>query len=365
MPQHTLAEPPARRRLLDAAGMLTTPLLPDDYLTVVNPLWSFRELRGRIEQLIPRTADATTVVIRPGRRWPGHLAGQHLALGVDVEGVRHWRSYSLTSDPGRPDGCLSITVKAVDGGAVSTHLVRRAKVGDLVRLGPPEGTFTLPPDVGVRRMLFITAGSGITPVMSMLRAMERAGQFLDVVHIHSERTSDGVIFGEDLRALAARNSAVRLVERHTAGEARIQPSELDALCPDWRERDAFACGPRGLLDGLDAHYAAEGLADRLTLERFEIALMGADPGDGGAVTLDGQAFEAPAGTPILVAGEEAGLVLKSGCRMGICHRCVCTLQEGQARDLRTGELITEPGQDVQLCVSAAAGELVLTSPTGH
>ncbi len=113
-------------------------------------------------------------MIRPGRRWPGHLAGQHLALGVDVNGVRHWRSYSLTSDPGRPDGCLSITVKAVDGGVVSTHLVRGAKVGDLVRLGPPEGTFTLPPDVGVRRMLFITAGSGITPVMSMLRAMERA-----------------------------------------------------------------------------------------------------------------------------------------------------------------------------------------------
>ncbi len=182
------------------------------------------------------------------------------------------------------------------------------------------------------------------------------------MHIHSERTSDGVIFGEDLRALAARNPAVQLVERHTATEARIAPAELDALCPDWRERDAFACGPRGLLDGLDAHYTEHGLADHLTLERFEIALMGADPGDGGSVTIDGQAFEAPAGTPILVAGEDAGLALKSGCRMGICHRCVCTLQEGQARDLRTGELITEPGQDVQLCVSAAAGELVLTSP---
>jgi DNA-binding IscR family transcriptional regulator len=153
----SLAEPTVRRRLVDAAGMLTTPLLPDDYLTVFNPLWAFSQLRGRIEQVIARTADAATVVIRPGRRWPQHRAGQHTAIGVDVDGVRHWRSYSLTSDPGRPDGCISVTVKAVDGGVVSTHLVRAAKVGDIVRLGPPEGDFHLPGDITRTPLLLITA----------------------------------------------------------------------------------------------------------------------------------------------------------------------------------------------------------------
>ncbi|MBO9533064.1 MAG: ferredoxin reductase [Solirubrobacteraceae bacterium] len=360
MPQgDTLAEPTARRRLLDLAGVMTTPLLPDDYLTAVNPLWAFSELRGRIEQIIPRTREAATIVIRPGRRWPGHRAGQHLALGVDVDGVRHWRSYSLTSDPRRPDGCISVTVKAVDGGTVSSHLVYRAAVGDLIRLGPPEGEFVLPRDAGQRPMLFITAGSGITPVMSMLRELESAGALGDVVHVHSERTADQVIFGPELRRLADEQATVVRHERHTHAAPRLAPTDLDELCPDWRERDTYACGPMGLLDAVEAHYAAAGLTERLAIERFEIALIGADPGDGGTATIGDLTFESAAGVPLLVSGEDAGLVLRSGCRMGICHTCVCTLVDGQARDLRTGELIRDPGADVQLCVSAAAGDLTL------
>jgi stearoyl-CoA 9-desaturase NADPH oxidoreductase len=355
----TLAEPTASRRLLDLAGVLTTPLLPDDYLTAVNPLWALRELRGRIEQIIPRTDDAATIVIRPGRRWPGHRAGQHLALGVDVDGVRHWRSYSLTSDPRRPDGCVSVTVKAVDDGIVSTHLVRSARVGEIVRLGPPEGEFVLPADVSQRKLLFVTAGSGITPVMSMLRELESSGVLGDVVHVHSERTEDAVIFGPELRRLASDHPTVVRHERHTAGAPRLSPADLDQLCPDWRERDTFACGPLGLLDAVEEHFATAGALDRLTIERFQIALVGPDPGDGGTATINGVAFDSPAGTPLLVAGEGAGLALSSGCRMGICHRCVCTLVEGQARDLRTGELISEPGSDVQVCVSAAAGDVQL------
>jgi ferredoxin-NADP reductase len=358
----TLAEPTIRRRLVDAAGVLTTPLLPDDYLTVINPLWAFSQLRGRIEQIITRTDDAATVVIRPGRRWPNHRAGQHLAIGVDVNGVRHWRSYSLTSDPGRPDGCISVTVKAVDGGAVSTHLVHAAKPGDIVRLGPPEGDFHFPGDVTRTPLLLITAGSGITPIMAMLRSLERQGAIEDVVHIHSERTPEGVIFGEALRGLANRNAGVTLHERHTSTAPRFTPHELDTLCPDWRERDTYACGPMGLLDAVESFYAEQGAIARLHLERFEIATLSADPGDGGTVTVAGtdKTFDAPAGTPLLVAGEDAGLPLQSGCRMGICHSCVCTLESGQVRDLRTGELKNQPGQHIQLCVSGAAGDVELS-----
>lgn len=358
----TLAEPTIRRRLVDAAGVLTTPLLPDDYLTVINPLWAFSQLRGRIEQIIPRTEDAATIVIRPGRRWPQHRAGQHFAIGVDVNGVRHWRSYSLTSDPGRPDGCISLTVKRVDGGAVSTHLVDDAQVGDIVRLGPPEGDFHLPGEVTRTPLLLITAGSGITPIMAILRSLERQGGIDDVVHIHSERSADTVIFGEALRGLASRNPGVTLHERHTSEAPRFTPQELDALCPDWRERDTYACGPLGLLDAVEAHYDEQGVLERLHLERFQIGALSAEAGDGGTVTIaaTGQTFEAPSGTPLLIAGEDAGLPLKSGCRMGICHSCICTLESGQVRDLRTGELVSEPGQHIQLCVTGAAGDVELT-----
>src|SRR5438309_893241 len=103
--------PAGRRRALGLLRSFTSPLCPDDYLELINPLWSTRELRGRIERVERETAAAATVTIRPGWEWPGHRAGQYVRLGVRVNGVHHWRAYSLTSDPGRRDGRITITPK--------------------------------------------------------------------------------------------------------------------------------------------------------------------------------------------------------------------------------------------------------------
>src|ERR671936_42249 len=169
--------PELQRRALRAARFLFTPLLPDDYLELINPLWSTRELRGRIERVERETPDAVTVVIRPGYEWPGHEPGQYTRVGVVVDGIFHWRAYSLTSDPGRPDGLISITPKLVDSGKVSPYLVRQAKPGGV------EGSFVLP-DPPPDRALFLSAGSGITPIMSMLRDLDRRGADTDCVHVH-------------------------------------------------------------------------------------------------------------------------------------------------------------------------------------
>src|SRR5690348_13268163 len=121
--------PRLQRGLLRAIEALTTPLLPSDYLEMINPLWSTRELRGRVEEVIPETAQAATVLIKPGYSWPGHKPGQYVRIGLDIDGVRHWRAYSLTSDPWREDGLISITPKKVDAGKVSPYLVERARTG--------------------------------------------------------------------------------------------------------------------------------------------------------------------------------------------------------------------------------------------
>src|SRR6202012_5587196 len=136
--------PAVRRRALHAVRSLFTPLLPDDYLELINPLWSTQELRGRTEGIEPEAADAVTVLPRPGHEWPGHRPGQYLRIGVIVDGVHHWRAYSLTTDPVRPDGLIGITPKRVEGGLVSPYLVHGARPGDIVRLGGVEGTFVLP-----------------------------------------------------------------------------------------------------------------------------------------------------------------------------------------------------------------------------
>src|SRR5438105_7846166 len=190
--------PTRTKAVLRAVQRFTSPLLPDDYLELVNPLWSTRELRGRVKHVTRETPDAATISIKPGYRWPGHQPGQYLRIGVDIDGVRHWRAYSLTSDPYRPDGLISVTVKNVDEGEVSPFLVHQAKPGTIVSLGGVEGDFVLP-DERPERLLFITAGSGITPIMCMLRHLDRAGEIGDVVHLHSARKTDEVLFGEELR----------------------------------------------------------------------------------------------------------------------------------------------------------------------
>jgi stearoyl-CoA 9-desaturase NADPH oxidoreductase len=350
--------PRVRRRILRAARALTTPLLPDDYLELVNPLWSTRELRGRVERLKPETADAVTIEIRPGHEWPGHVAGQYVRVGFDIDGVRHWRAYSLTSEPGRPDGFISITPKLLESGKVTPFVHRQLKPGALVFLSDVEGQFVLP-DPPPEKVLFISAGSGITPIMSMLRSLDRLGAVRDVVHLHSSRTPDDVIFGDELRALGRRHDGLRLHERHTSQQGRMRPEDLDELCPDWRDRETFASGPGALLDALSDHFDRQGDCDRLHMERFQpvIGGDGAAEGAGGTITFlkSGCEVEGPGDKPILVAGEEAGLELPFGCRMGICHTCVGRFKSGKVRDLRSGEVSEVEGVICRTCVNAPEG----------
>jgi ferredoxin-NADP reductase len=318
--------PKLQRRLLNAIRAFTSPLLPDDYLELINPLWSTRELRGKIESIDAETPDAATVLIRPGYEWEGHRAGQYLRIGLDINGRRHWRAYSLTSDPGRPDGFISITIKNVDEGTVSPYLVRRGRPGSIVSLGGVEGEFVLP-DPLPEKLLFISAGSGITPIMSMLRSLEHQEALDDVLLIHSARTPEDVIFGE-------------------------------SLCPDWNEREAFISGPAELLDALDEHWDTNGDCDRLHMERFQPLIGGdAEEGEGGTIKFLKSDCEAHSdgSKPILVAGEDAGLTLPFGCREGICHTCVGELKSGEIRDLRTGKVSGSRGEMVRTCINAPEG----------
>lgn len=347
-----------RDRAIDLVGLMTTPLLPADYLDLVSPLRVGADLRGRIVEIHPETRDAVTLVIRPGRGWTGHTPGQYIRIGVDVDGVRQWRAYSLTSPVDRPDGCIAITVKAIPEGVVSTHIVRRARVGMLVYLDQACGEFVLP-DPRPDKVLFVTAGSGITPVMGMLRnALHELG---DIVVVHSAPTAEDVIFAGELRMLAARGR-IRLVERHTDADGMLDAEGLAGLVGDLDERETWACGPAGMLDALERRWADRGISERLHTERFRPTILAT--GDGGTVTFTTSEIEVDAGgaTSLLDAGEAAGVLMPSGCRMGICFGCVAPLREGAVRDLRSGDLTTASPDSgparpvlVQTCVSAAAG----------
>jgi stearoyl-CoA 9-desaturase NADPH oxidoreductase len=348
-----------RRQVSRLGRALTTPLLPDDYFALIRPTWSTRELTGRVVRVRPERGDAATVVVRPDFAWSPHRPGQYLRIGMEVNGIRHWRAYTITSDPDHPEGVVSVTVKHTPGGRMSPIFVNRIQPGQRVFLGAVEGEFTLP-DPLPDRLLFISAGSGITPIMSMLRELDRRPALDDAVHVHSARTADDMIFGPMLRRLAERRAGYRLIEVRTAEQPRLTPDDLDTHCPDWRRRTTFLSGPRELIDAVEERFDAEGCAERLRTERFQPVIgNGGGAGDGGSVHFRVSEREADcaAGVSILVGGEQAGATLPFGCRMGICHTCVGRLRDGAVRDLRTGAVEPASGQMVRTCINAPEGRV--------
>jgi stearoyl-CoA 9-desaturase NADPH oxidoreductase len=341
------------------AHRITTPLLPDDYLRLANPLWSARELRGRILEVRRETSDSATIVIKPGWGFGfDYEPGQYLGIGLLVDGRWRWRSYSLTSSPHRGARTVTITVKAMPEGFLSAHLVDGVQPGTIVRLAAPQGNFVLP-DPAPPAVLFVTAGSGITPVMSMLRTLVRRNQITDVIHLHSAPTAADVMFGAELERLARDHPGYRPVLRATRDQGRLDFSLLDTEVPDWRNRQTWVCGPEAMLDAADQAWSAADLADNLHLERFAVS-RAAPAGEGGTVTFakSGKSAVADAATSLMDAGEQQGVQMPFGCRMGICQSCVVTLVEGHVRDLRTG-VDHEPGTRVQTCISAASGDCTL------
>jgi ferredoxin-NADP reductase len=356
------AEPPVprgRRLFLRAVRSLFKPLRPDDYLEMVNPLWTTKELRGKVERIEPQGSEAVSVLIRPSYEWQGHQPGQYVRLGLVIDGRFHWRAYSLTSDPQPRDGLISVTPKRVDSGVVSPYLVQKIRPGEVVRLGEIEGVFTLP-DPLPPKLLFVSAGSGITPIISMLRSLDHRDALDDVVVVHSARTREQVMFLDDLEDIDRRHDGVRLDLRLTADRGRMSPDDLDEVCPDWREREVFCSGPSDLLDGMIDRWETDGDPNRLHYERFQPKIGGnAGEGEGGQIEfLDSETtVDCEGGKPILEAGEEAGLNLAYGCRIGICHTCVGTLKSGKVRDLRSGDVTEPTDQDVRICIHAAEGDV--------
>jgi ferredoxin-NADP reductase len=353
------ASAPQVNMLRGLVARATTPLLPDDYLKLLNPLWSARELRGQVVGVQQETEDSASVTIKPGWGFAGdYQPGQYVGIGLRIDGRWHWRSYSLTSIPQRDKKLISITVKATPEGFLSSHLVNGVKPGTIVRLAAPKGDFALP-DPPPAKLLLVSAGSGITPIMAMLRALKARGESPDIVHIHSAPSVEDVIFHDELRKLDEGHTGYQLKLQLTQDAGHLDFAALDDIVRDWAQRPTWACGPTAMLDSIEKAWTDAGLQDNLHTERFVIARTDKG-GEGGTVTfvISDKTVEADGATSLLEAGEKVGIQMPFGCRMGICQSCVLPLESGHVRDFRSG---TEhgAGDRIQTCISAASGDCTL------
>jgi stearoyl-CoA 9-desaturase NADPH oxidoreductase len=345
---------------------LATPHGVSRYLEAVHPLWALEGGRALVTGTQAETSDMVTLTLRPGHQWAGFAAGQHVRVGVEIDGTVRTRTYSISSSQHRGDGQLTITVKRKAGGLVSGHLVTQVRPGDVLACSAATGEVVLPAP-RPERLLLISGGSGITPMASMLRTLADEQHPGRVIFLHYARTRDDVAFADDLTRIGQELADTEVVVVPTgpggAGPVagRFVPAHLEQLVPDHLEVPTFACGPSGLVDAVDQHYGSHGAAQQLRVERFSPPTLQPPTGPGGGtVRFAASGVErADDGRSLLEQAESAGLTPEFGCRLGICHTCTQHKVAGGTVDLRSGRRCDAPGTSVQICVSVPAGDVVL------
>jgi ferredoxin-NADP reductase len=345
---------------------LATPHGVDRYLELVHPMLTVRDLRAEVTEVHRSTDDTVTLTLRPTRQWKGFSAGQFVQVSVDIDGVRRTRCYSPACSQYRADGRIELTVKAHPEGIVSQYLHANAAPGLVVGLSQADGTFRLP-DERPDRILLVSGGSGITPVLSMLRTLCDESYSGEVVFLHYGDTAKDVAYRDELLELAREHDNVRLVLAYTAQPAGgdlhgfFGRAHLEAAAPWFAEAHTFLCGPPGLMTSVREFYAANGLDDQLHVEDFAPVPVLVDDGTAtGTISFERSAVSADnTGRTLLEQAEAAGLTPEYGCRMGICFSCTQVKTSGCTRNILTGETHVDPDEEIQLCISVPVGDVAL------
>ncbi|HLN76240.1 MAG TPA: ferredoxin reductase [Nocardioidaceae bacterium] len=343
-----------------AVAALASPHSVDRYLEIVNPLWAVDEVRAQVVRVQRETEGpepVTTLTLRPTRTWQGFRAGQFVQVGVEIDGARRTRCFSISSSEVGGLEEFSITVRAHSEGLVSKYLAAAAAPGLVLHLSQADGAFTLPDELP-DRVLMISGGSGITPVMSMLRTLVDQGYDGRVTFLHYSQGPETTIFREELELLARRDNIDLTVVHTRHGGSRFTPESLAEIAPDHRDTATFACGPAGMVESVREAY---GVSEQLKVEYFKTSTLRPDPdnAEGSVSFARAGATGANTGASLLEQAEALGLNPEYGCRMGICFSCTSRKTEGTVRNVVTGATSSLPDEDIQICVSQPVGDCVV------
>jgi stearoyl-CoA 9-desaturase NADPH oxidoreductase len=345
----TLTRRARRSPLLE---LLTGPHGVDRYTELVDPTWTIGEARAKVVAVRRQTPRSVTLTLEPNRAFTGFRAGQHINLTVEINGRRRTRCYSPASSENARH--IELTIGRHDGGLVSTYLCDHARPGMVVGLDSVGGDFVLPA-IRPRRIVFVSGGSGITPVMSMLRTLRADAFEGEVAFVHYARSPEEACYADELAAM----TGVRVLHGYTRrGDGDLtgyfDADHLATAMPDSIDNTAvFVCGPPALVEAVRA-VCPEAKSESFVPPAFTIPAEAA----GGRISFTDSGIQATDdGRPLLQQAEDAGLAPESGCRMGICHSCTRRKTRGVVKNLITGAVSTADDEDVQICVTAPVGDV--------
>jgi len=337
-----------RDRALAIAELFVLPRSPLDYLR--GSALASGGHRVRVVATKSECPGTTTLTLSPAPA--SFTSGQHVDVGILVDGAFQTRTFSISSAPGART--FDVTVRAAAHGRVTPLLVDDTRAGDELRVSAPKGDFVLSHE---GPLLFVTAGSGITPIMSILRSLRGPR---DITHLHFERTRERVLFDAELTALSEAHPTYQRTTILTGDNVNVDTmiTRISQAIGD-SKHPTYACGPGPLLDAMRALYKDR--PDDLVTESFGATYTPAatDEEPSGQVSFSRSdvRVDVDGRTSLLVMAERAGLKPTHGCRRGLCHSCEAPLVKGTVRDIRTGMTTTGNGACVQLCISAAVTDV--------
>jgi len=382
-------------KILQSAGAFQS--YTNFLLNEFDPLFAANRMAAEVIDIIEETQQARTLVLRPSIHWKGYTPGQYVPVEIDINGVRHRRHYSISSAPSefKHANTIRISIKCVEGGLVSNYLHEQLSVGDLIYIGPATGDFTLnstllsrrptkisPPESSKKPnkrsskkpLLFVAAGSGITPIMAMLEALAEHGkQYKEQQTIHLiyfAKSKSEMIFFDRLNQLAASLPGFRFLSHFTDTQGRVTEQVLKTDCPNLAEHQWYICGPQGFMDSVRNAASTLGIAKKdikseafgtpsttLALSDYLNAKKSKPILGQVSFSASGKTIESKGKQTLLELAESAGLKPKYGCRSGICHECKCSKISGQVLNTLSGEIIPEAQQLIQACISVPIGDV--------
>ena len=349
-----------RSSLLEA---LAYPHGVDRYVELVRPLRS-RDVRAEVRAVRRQTPKSVTLTLRANEHWRGFRAGQFVGVSVEIDGVFLTRPYSPAGSEHAPDGELELTVSTHPEGRVSRYLYEHGRPGMIVGLTQAQGEFVLGEERS-ERVLLISGGSGITPVMAMLRTLCEEGFDGEVGFLNYARSPRDALYEPELRELARRNRGLTVARGFTRSRGsglagRFRREHLTAVISEHAKASTFVCGAPALIESVRAVWQQDGLpAPRV--ETFTPTALSFDLDDvEGTVRFTASGREvANSGLPLLEQAEDAGLAPEHGCRMGICNTCSCRKSAGTVRNVISGALSSVGEEQIRVCVSVPVGDVAL------
>ena len=327
------------------------------WLQKINPLWSMNQPLAKVVKKQIVAKDMVSLILQCNRHVQRGVAGQHHPVTVEIAGRHYERTYSLMQVDADH---LCLTVKKVDQGLVSSWLVDQSQTGDILRLGQPYGE--MQQQVQTPKLLLLAAGSGITPMLSLIEAFCQSRQLkaIFVQLMYWVKTHEDAAYAEYLKEVAENFTnftyQIFYTQEH---DQRLNPSHIDQL-KSLNETTVYACGPSGFAataETLFKHVAS------IQTEAFSLSQFDTDATDTGFInvtlTQSNKTIAIPKGQSILSSLEHQGIKPKHGCRMGICNKCACTKAQGATKNLLNGSANHEPSQLLKICVNSAQSDLVI------